>query len=86
MLREVGHQSTGQSRGRNIKFFNVEIPCCNNIPLAKTKTPYVLQRSIIRLVLVGFNVAIELQKRQCTVRSHELITDKLLYYNALYLS
>lgn len=53
MLREVGHESTGQSIGRNIKFFNVEIPCCNNIPLAKTKMPYVLQRSIIRLAYKG---------------------------------
>jgi len=28
----------------------------------------------------------ELQKRQCTVRSHESILDKLLYYNTLSLS
>jgi len=40
-----------------------------------------LHRSIIRLVLVGLRVAIALQKRQCTVRSHESIVDMLLYYN-----
>jgi len=54
--------------------------------LAKTNAPQMLHRSIIRLVLVGFSVAIELQKRQCTVRSHELKTDKLLYYNTSLLS
>ena len=53
MLLEAGHQSTGQSRGRNMKSFDVVIPCCNNIPLAKTKAPHVLQRSIICLDFVG---------------------------------
>ena len=62
------------------------ILCCDIIPLAKTKALHVLQRNIIRLVLVGFNVAIALQKRQCTIRSHELITDKLLMYNSSLLS
>ena len=37
-----------------------------------------MQRNIIRPVLVGFKVAIELQKRQYTYRSHESITDNLL--------
>jgi hypothetical protein len=37
-----------------------------------------LHRSTILLVLVSLSVAMELQKRQYTVRSHELITDKLL--------
>ena len=41
-----------------------------------------LHRSIIRLVLVGLSVAIEFQKRQCTVRSHGLITDN--YYDIIY--
>jgi hypothetical protein len=45
-----------------------------------------LQRNIIRLVLVGLNVAIELQQRQCTVRSHEPIANKLLQYNTPHLS
>jgi len=61
-----------------MKSFRVWILCCDSIPLANTKAPHVLHRSIIRLVLVGFNVAIALQKRQCTVRSHESIIDKLL--------
>jgi len=56
------------------------------MPLAKTKALHVLQLNIIRLVLVGFNVAIALQNRQCTVRSHESITDKLQYYNTSLLS
>lgn len=33
---------------------------------------------IIHLVLVGFSVAIALQNRQCTVRSHESTIDMLL--------
>ena len=37
-----------------------------------------LQRNIIRPVLVGFRVAMELQNRQWTVRSQESITDNLL--------
>jgi len=52
--------------------------CCDNIPLANTKAPHVLQRSIIRPVFVGLSVAIELQKRQYTVLSHDSITDNLL--------
>jgi len=35
---------------------------------------------------VGLSVAKALQNNQLTNCSHELITDKLLYYNALYLS
>ncbi|HEY7572717.1 MAG TPA: hypothetical protein VH796_15235, partial [Nitrososphaeraceae archaeon] len=62
----------------NLKSRNVLILCCENNPLANTRAPHTLHRSIIRLVLVGFNVAIELQKRQCTVRSHGSIIDKLL--------
>ena len=58
----------------------------NRIPLAKTNAPHTLHRSIMRLVMEGFNIAIELQKRQCTVRSHESIIDMLLYYNIPYLS
>jgi hypothetical protein len=64
--------------GVNLKSLNVLILCCENNPLANTRAPQVLQRSIIRLVLVGLSVAIELQKRQCTVRSHKSITGKLL--------
>jgi hypothetical protein len=45
-----------------------------------------VQRNIIRPVLVGLSVAIELQQRQCTVRSHKSITNKLLQYNTLHLS
>jgi hypothetical protein len=45
-----------------------------------------LQRSFIRLVLVGLSVAIDLQKRQCTVRSHESIANNLLQYNTPHLS
>jgi hypothetical protein len=48
------------------------------VPLAKTKALHVLHRNIIRLVLVGFNVAIELQNRQLTVLSHEFRTVNLL--------
>ena len=64
--------------GVNLKSRNVLILCCDNIPLANTKALYVLQRIIMRLVLVGLNVAMALQKRQCTVRSHESVRDKLL--------
>jgi len=39
------------------------ILCCDIIPFANTSTSHVLQRSIIRLVLVGLSVAIALQKR-----------------------
>ena len=70
----------------NLKSRNVCILCCDSIPFANTKAPHVLHRSIIRLVLVGLSVAIALQKRQCTVRSHELITVKLLQYSILFLS
>jgi hypothetical protein len=45
---------------------------------AKTNTPQVLQRSIIRQVFVSFKVAIELQKRQYTARSHGSRTANLL--------
>ena len=69
-----------------MKSFNILILCCDNIPLAKINAPHVLHRSIIRLVLVGLSVAIALQKRQCTYRSHESITDKLLWYSISYLS
>ena len=69
-----------------MKSLNVLILCCDIIPLAKTRRPHVLHRSIIRLVLAGLSVAIALQKRQCTVRSHESITDKLLQFNTSYLS
>ena len=62
-----------------MKSFKVWILCCDNIPLAKINAPHVLHRSIIRPVLVGFNVAIDLQNRQCTVRSHESRTVNLLY-------
>lgn len=62
-----------------MKSFNILILCCDNNPLAKTNAPQTLQRSIIRPVLVGFSVAIELQNRQCTVRSHESRTVNLLY-------
>src|SRR4029078_7867329 len=58
--------------------------CCDAIPLAKTIAPQVLHLSIIRLVLVGLSVAIVLQKRQLTYRSHELITDNLLMYSISY--
>jgi len=58
-----------------MKSFNILILCCDIIPLANTKAPHILQRSIIRLVLVGLSVAIELQKRQYTVRSHESIAN-----------
>ena len=57
--------------------------CLNSLlrqySIRKAKALQVLQRSSIRLVLVGLSIVIELQKRQCTVRSHELITDN--YYN-----
>lgn len=72
--------------GVNIKSCNFWILCCDNIPLAKTNTRQVLQRSIIRLVFVGFNVAIELQKRQYAVRSQKSMTDNLLMYSISYLS
>ena len=65
--------------GVNLKSRNILILCCDNIPLAKINAPHVLHRSIIRPVLVGFNVAIDLQNRQCTVRSHEFRTFNLLY-------
>ena len=69
-----------------MKSFNILILCCDKDPFAKTKALHVLQRNIIRPVLVGLSVAIALQKRQCTVRSHESITDKLLQFNTSYLS
>jgi len=72
---------TRSRTGVNLKSRNVLILCCENNQLANTRAPQVLQRSIMRLVLVGFNVAIELQKRQCTVRSHDSTTDMLLKYN-----
>jgi hypothetical protein len=69
---------TRSRTGVNLKSRNVLILYCENIPLAKTKAPQVLHRSIIRLVLVGLSVAIALQKRQCTVRSHGSTIDMLL--------
>jgi hypothetical protein len=77
---------TRSRTGVNLKSRNVIILCCEYTSLAKTKALHVLHRSIIRLVLVGLSVAIELQKRQCTARSHELIIDKLLLYDMFYLS
>jgi len=50
---------------------------CDSKPSANTDAPQVLHKHI-RPVFVGFSVAIELQNRQCTVRSHGLIIDKLL--------
>jgi hypothetical protein len=70
--------STNQRIGVNIKSCNFWILCCDNIPLANIMAPHVLHLSIIRPVLVGFNVAIDLQKRQYTARSHESITRNLL--------
>ena len=64
--------------GVNLKSRNVLILCCEYTPLANIKVLHILHRSIIRLVLVGLSVAIELQKRQCTIRSHESIDVKLL--------
>ena len=61
-----------------MKSFNIVILCCDNIPLAKINGPHVLHRSIMRPVLVGFNVAILLQNRQYTVRSHGSRTVNLL--------
>ena len=78
--------STSQRRGLNLKSCNVWILCCDNIPFAKTRAPHVLHLSIIRPVLVGLSVAIELQNRQCTIRSHESITDNFLWNNIAYLS
>ncbi|HEY7082558.1 MAG TPA: hypothetical protein VH500_22945 [Nitrososphaeraceae archaeon] len=69
---------TTSRTGVNLKSCNVLILCCDSTPFAKTKALQVLQRNIIRLVLVGLSVAIELQKRQCTVRSHESTIDMLL--------
>jgi hypothetical protein len=68
-------ENASQRRGLNMKSGNILILCCDNIPLAKIKILHVLHRNIIRPVFVGFNVAIDLQKRQCTIRSHESITD-----------
>ncbi|MGA9845726.1 MAG: hypothetical protein WBP64_06195 [Nitrososphaeraceae archaeon] len=45
-----------------------------------TKAPHVLHLNIIRPVFVGFSVAIELQNRQYTIRSHGSFTDNLLRY------
>jgi|tagenome__1003787_1003787.scaffolds.fasta_scaffold20475813_2 hypothetical protein len=53
---------TRSCTGVNLKSLNILILCCEINLLAKTRAPQVLQRSIIRLVLVGFNVVIELQK------------------------
>ena len=53
-----------------MKSFNVLILSCDSSPLANTRAPHVLHRNIIRPVFVGLRVAIELQKRQYTVRSH----------------
>jgi hypothetical protein len=49
--------------GAQIDNLSVLTLCRDNIPWAKTKAPHVLQRSIIRLVLVGQSVAIVLQKK-----------------------
>src|SRR5690242_13563056 len=68
----------GQCRDVIMKSCNFWIPCWDTIPLANTKTPHVLHLSIIRPVFVGFRVAIDLQKRQSTVRSHESIIGNLL--------
>jgi hypothetical protein len=43
---------------------------CDSKPLANTSAPQVLHLSIIRRVFVGLTVAIELQNRQYTIRSH----------------
>jgi hypothetical protein len=72
----------GPRTGVNLKSRNVLILCCENSPFAKTSRLQALQRSIIRLVLVGFNVAMLPQNRQCTVRSHDSITDN--YYDIIY--
>jgi hypothetical protein len=48
--------------GVNLKSLNVLIRCCDNIPFAKTEALHTLHLSIMRLVLVGLSVAIELQK------------------------
>ena len=53
-----------------MKSFNVLILSCDSSPLANTRAPHVLHRNIIRPVFVGLRVAIVLQKRQYTVRSH----------------
>jgi hypothetical protein len=65
---------TRSRTGVNLKSRNVLILCCDSIPLANTRAPHTLHRSIIRLVLMGL-VAIELQKRQYTARSHKSIAD-----------
>ena len=69
--------TVGQRIGVNLKSCNVWILCWDNIPLANTKTPHVLHLSIILLVLV-LSVAMELQNRQCTIRSHGSIRDNFL--------
>ena len=53
-----------------MKSFNVLILSCDSSPLANTRAPHVLHRNIIGPVFVGLRVAIVLQKRQYTVRSH----------------
>ena len=51
---------------------------CNSKPLANASAPLVLHLSIIRRVYVGLAVAIELQSRQYTVRSHGSIRGSFL--------
>ena len=70
--------------GVNLKSRNFWILCCDNIPFANIRALHVLHLSIMRPVLVGFNVAILLQNKQCIYRSHGLITDNLLMYSISY--
>jgi len=67
-----------QRRGVNLKSRNFWILCCDNVPFANIRALHVLHLSIIRLVFVGLSVAIALQKRQCTIRSHDSRTVNLL--------
>jgi Phage integrase family len=67
-----------QRRGLIMTSCNIWIFCWDNVPFAKTRAPHVLHLSIIRPVLVGLSVAIELQNRQCTILSHGSIRDNFL--------
>jgi hypothetical protein len=56
----------------------IRIMFCDSKLLANTGAPQVLHLSIIRPVFVGLSVAIELQNRQYTIRSHGSIRDNSL--------
>jgi hypothetical protein len=67
----------GQEAGMNTEHV-IKILRLADDDLLHTSSPQVLHLSIIRRVFVGLTVAIELQNRQYTIRSHWSIRDSFL--------